>query len=293
MRKFILSMAFIMSLAGGAFAQWVGPTAPIPNPVVNGTTITLQYSAAMASAPAINCMPFSFVNYMVMWDNAMPDKVSIMFTVNNPTVMMTVSYGGFDYVINLNMGVLPVELAQFKADKQEDNIKIAWKTASERQNAFFEIQRAWDAEHFETIGRQEGAANENQENNYSFFDKSVFNYTKRTIAYYRLAQTDEDGTTTYSRILTVRLTNDDAATPWQVARFTPYDVTIQAANEEENVQIRLLDISGKILATQKVMLSEGENQINFDALIENVNGLYLVEVTNGRERLIEKKMMVQ
>ncbi len=292
MRKFILSVALTLSLAGGAFAQWIGPTAPIPNPVINGTTITLQYSAPMSSAPSVNCSPLTFVDYMVMWDNTMPDKVDIMFTIDNPTVMMTVSYGGFDYVINLNMGVLPIELAQFKANTQENNVKIAWKTSSERQNAFFEIQRAWDAEHFETIGRQEGAANENQENSYSFFDKNVFTYTKKTIAYYRLAQTDNDGTITYSRILAVRLT-EDTATPWQVAHFTPSSFTLTANNEEEKIQIRLLDVTGKILATQSTSLLEGENTINFDAILENTNGLYLIEVTNGRERLVEKKMVVQ
>jgi hypothetical protein len=190
------------------------------------------------------------------------------------------------------MGVLPIELAQFQADKQESNVKISWKTASERQNAFFEIQRAWDAEHFETIGRKEGAANKNQENNYAFQDQSALNYTKKNTAYYRLAQTDEDGTTTYSRILAVRLT-DNTITPWQVAHFTPSSFTINATNEEENIQIRLLDVTGEILATQTTTLSEGENQINLDAILDNTTGLYLVEVTNGRERLVEKKMVLR
>jgi hypothetical protein len=292
MRKLILSMAFIMSLAGGAFAQWIGPTAPIPNPVLNSTTITLEYSSNMASAPTVNCSPGFFVNYMVMWDNTMPNKVNIIFTINNPTVQMTVSYNGYDYVINLNMGVLPIELAQFRADKQESNVKISWKTASERNNAFFEIQRAWDAEHFETIGRQEAAVNENQENKYSFQDQSALNYTKKNTAYYRLAQTDEDGTTTYSRTLAVRLT-DDSTTPWQVAHFTPSNFTINAINEEENVQIRLLDVTGKILATQTTTLSEGDNPINLDAILDNTTGLYFLEVTNGRERLVEKKMVLR
>ena len=293
MRKFILSMAFIMSLAGGLFAQWIGPTAPIPNPVMNGTTITLQYSAAMAGAPSVNCSPLTFVNYMVMWDNGTPDQVNIMFTINNPSVMMTVSYGGFNYIINLNMGVLPIELAQFQANKQENSIKIVWKTASEHNNAFFEIQRAWDAEHFETIGRQEGASNEQQENSYAFQDESALRHTQKTVAYYRLAQTDEDGTTTYSRILAIRLTDEGSVKPWQVTHFTPSSLTIQATNEEENVQIRLLDINGKILATQTTLLSEGDNQLHFDAFLENTNGLYLIEVTNGRERLVEKKMVVR
>jgi Secretion system C-terminal sorting domain len=271
------------------FAQWIGPTAPIPNPVVNGTTITLQYSAAMASAPNVTCMPFSFVDYMVMWDAGTPDVVNIMFTVNNPTVMMTVSYGGFDYVINLNMGVLPIELTQFQARKQDNEVKIAWKTASEHQNSFFSLQRSWDAVTFETIARQEGAADENQANTYSFSDKEVLAQQYKSVAYYRLAQTDEDGRTTFSAIVVVRLTDEAAIKPWQIAHFTPSNFMIKAQNAEENIRIRLLDMTGKVLATQTISLAEGENQIDFEYISENNSGIYLVEITNGQEHLVEKK----
>jgi hypothetical protein len=69
------------------------------------------------------------------------------------------------------------------------------------QNDFFTVERSKDAEHWEEAGRIEGAGNSNTELTYAFADDDPYS----GISYYRLRQTDIDGTTTVIEIRAVEI----------------------------------------------------------------------------------------
>ncbi len=96
-----------------------------------------------------------------------------------------VTFGTTDNVSN----PLPIELLNFTAQCQKQDVVIEWSTASEENNNYFTILRSEDAEHYEEIAQITGAGNSNEVLNYRFEDWNAAsgNY------YYMLKQTDYNG----------------------------------------------------------------------------------------------------
>ncbi|NNC82030.1 MAG: T9SS type A sorting domain-containing protein [Flavobacteriales bacterium] len=86
--------------------------------------------------------------------------------------------------------VLPIDLVYFEAIPMEDVVKTVWSTASEISNDYFTVFRSEDGMTFEEIGRVDGAGNSSEILEYSYKDPDPI----RGLSYYKLRQTDEDGT---------------------------------------------------------------------------------------------------
>lgn len=96
-------------------------------------------------------------------------------------------------------GVLPVTLAAFTATRTPQAVRCDWKTASELNNDYFSVERSADGREFTSIGTVAGRGTTAQATTYSYLDQQPLN----GLAYYRLRQTDLDGTTHYSPIVAV------------------------------------------------------------------------------------------
>lgn len=104
---------------------------------------------------------------------------------------------GDGIVIN-NPGPLPVSLVGVELMQSSDNrITVEWITASELNNDYFTVERSEDGKNFTTIGTIKGKLRSNETTEYQFPDENPINKT----TYYRLSQTDFDGTVTYFNVL--------------------------------------------------------------------------------------------
>ncbi len=106
--------------------------------------------------------------------------------------------------LSRNMSPLPIELIQFRAALDQDDVVLMWATASEINNNYFSIERSTDALNFEEIGKVSSKSEFGYSNeilNYSFTDNEIQN----NLLYYRLKQFDFDGKFTYSSIVSVKL----------------------------------------------------------------------------------------
>ena len=100
---------------------------------------------------------------------------------------------------------LPIELIGFDANLQGSNVLVNWSTASELNNDFFTIERSDGIGEWNNLGIVPGAGNSTSKLEYDFFD----NLPRIGNNYYRLKQTDFDGTSTYSNIQLVILGETD------------------------------------------------------------------------------------
>lgn len=89
--------------------------------------------------------------------------------------------------------VLPIELLNFKIENKIDHNFLTWSTSSERNNDYFTIERSIDVNNWEVIGFVGGSGNTNEITYYSFLDWTMTD----NFNYYRLKQTDYDGTSKY------------------------------------------------------------------------------------------------
>ncbi|MBO2007712.1 beta strand repeat-containing protein [Hymenobacter negativus] len=100
---------------------------------------------------------------------------------------------------------LPVELSAFTATAEGTSaVHLAWTTASEKNSAYFEVERSTDGEQFAPIGTVAAAGSSSTAHAYKLLDAKL--PAGVALLYYRLRQTDSDGTFAYSPVRTVALT---------------------------------------------------------------------------------------
>ena len=104
-------------------------------------------------------------------------------------------------VLILN-STLPISLKDFIATYSENKVLLNWSTATELNSSKFIVQGSTDGISFTNIGSLNAIGNGT--NSYHFTDNKPSN----GINYYRLQSLDKDGTSTYSKIVSVSITKD-------------------------------------------------------------------------------------
>lgn len=87
--------------------------------------------------------------------------------------------------------VLPVELLNFTLQQHPEGVLITWRTASEKNNDFFTVQHSTDGLSYEPIAIIAGQGTTTLTSSYQYIDATATSGR----SYYRLTQTDYDGTT--------------------------------------------------------------------------------------------------
>lgn len=100
---------------------------------------------------------------------------------------------------------LPVELLFFRAVPDGEEVRLNWATASEFDNDHFTVQRSRNGVDFEDFAEVPGAGHSQHT---LFYDKQD-PHPYAGLSYYRLIQTDTDGTTDISPIVAVRMDEGD------------------------------------------------------------------------------------
>jgi len=89
---------------------------------------------------------------------------------------------------------LPVELMHFGGENKGEINELAWITATEKINDYFTLERSINGADWEKVTTVKGAGTTQEIQNYSFDDRG---YTRGIVNYYRLSQTDTDGSQEY------------------------------------------------------------------------------------------------
>ncbi|MES2779763.1 MAG: T9SS type A sorting domain-containing protein [Bacteroidota bacterium] len=98
------------------------------------------------------------------------------------------------------VSALPVKLIEFKATKKKNAIGCSWKTATEWNADYFELERSTNGQDFYAINKQK-ATNTTSVAEYEWLDETKM---VSSLVYYRLKQVDFDGVVHYSNIVFVR-----------------------------------------------------------------------------------------
>ena len=172
---------------------------------------------------------------------------------------------------------LPVELVHFRAKAVANHTAdLHWATASELNNNYFDVERSYDAIHWEWVGNVTGNGTTNQLTDYRFTDKSIA--TSQNTAYYRLKQVDYDGAFEYSDIRVVSF--DGKVVKLEIAAYpNPFnqEVTIRV-NTNEPYSIEVTNINGLLL----LAIDNTTSQTQRLDLTEWTSGIYIVNVTSSQ-----------
>ncbi len=190
------------------------------------------------------------------------------------------SYGTIDAIkvgLTWPSTLLPVEWLYFNAQQINNNeIRLNWSTASEKNNAFFEIERSADDEYLSSntvwkkVGTIKGNGNSNSICNYQFTDP--IDERNKSKLFYRIRQIDFDGNEQYSDVLTVNLNKNINENP--VVYPNPFSNEI-LINTNEPLLMNIIDIRGNIIIQKQIIRGE---VITTDFVYP---GIYFLELTGN------------
>jgi hypothetical protein len=213
--------------------------------------------------------------------------------INNPNFGAAISariLNGIVQVDNIRITVyassaLPIELLKFEGVCLSSGINFKWVTATEKNNAYFEIEKSIDGLLFESIVKINGAGNSSSLKTYSY---TLENNIDR-VHYFRLKQVDINGDYSYSDIITTDCNGENTfklyPNPSSDGIF--YFLNIQTINENE---ISIFDEQLKLIKTET--MNKGDNQLDLSAFADG--NYYLIFTKAGKRtvKLIQKMTRV-
>ncbi|MBK7096463.1 MAG: T9SS type A sorting domain-containing protein [Saprospiraceae bacterium] len=180
--------------------------------------------------------------------------------------------------------LLPIDLLNWDALKKEKIVYLKWTTASETNNDYFEIERSTDVINWRAILKIQGHGDSKEIHNYNVVD----NYPLEGDNYYRLKQTDFDGTHKYSRVKIIKnYDNELILYPNPVEDILSYKVT----DPSKQFSLEIINSSGKIVETHKIPdNSFFDNQLNISHLDK---GVYLLKYINTQNHQAKVYKMIK
>ncbi len=127
-------------------------------------------------------------------DGGMGTLVGIMATQAAATLPLTFTFG--EFTLLSNDAPLPIALLDFTARSTDRGVQLDWQTLSETDNDYFTLERSKDGQAFLPIARLEGAGSHQGLLSYTYLDEQPLSGR----SYYRLRQTDFDGTFSLSPV---------------------------------------------------------------------------------------------
>ena len=221
------------------------------------------------------------------------DSDVIDFT-NKSTLIFTVNYAAV--ITDIDAGVkllpLPVTLKKFEGwwNKAQDINELIWVTSYEQNNDYFEIERSFKGNNFETIGKVEGKGNSIQDVSYAFQDHKI---ESNGVYSYRLRQVDFDGKVSYSNTIDIEVLRTDVVKTSIYPNPSIGQVNIEvSAGEGKKVVANIYDSQGKLVISNVINAiseaSEMKSTIDAGALSK---GVYFV-ILNIDGNITSHKLIV-
>jgi hypothetical protein len=174
---------------------------------------------------------------------------------------------------------LPLNLLSFKGSlENKTTVQLLWKTENEINVSHFQVERSIDGSVFNSIGVVNAIGNNTGSPvDYSLKDPEAANQGSMVL-YYRLKMIDRDGSFKYSNVVVITL-NDITSRLSVSPNPAVNEVVVSAlATEDGMVQVKLIDITGRVLIQTSEHVRRGVSN-NFTLNINRLaRGSYYLSV---------------
>ncbi len=176
-------------------------------------------------------------------------------------------------------GIIPLKLTSFKATLTTEGASLNWTSSNEFNVKNFTIERSADGKIFASIGNI--TAQNKNEASYTFTDKSLF----EGVNYYRLKMTDNNGSFTYSNI--VSIINRRSVKTEVFPNPALNNITVTHIKALAGATIVITNVDGQQVKTLSVQSGAIQTNIAVDYL---QRGHYIVVFNNNGEKTIARFM---
>ena len=182
----------------------------------------------------------------------------------------------------IGTGVLPISLKSFNGVKKDDTIQLNWETASEQNNAYFNVLRSTDGKKFSVIGKVDGKGNSNEIVNYNFLDINPSIGTN----YYQLEQVDFDGESSKSEVIAVASgIRSTELTVYSTSNSNQIKMSVISGNSSP-ASIEIYSISGQKILSQTIKLNKGYNNVVLPVSLSS--GIFVATLQTPSETISKK-----
>ena len=170
-------------------------------------------------------------------------------------------------------------------------MELEFVVASQENNDYFSIHRSENATDWNLVGEIEGVGNTSTQMTYKWIDNNPISGTN----YYRLSQTDYDGTS--ESFAPIVVTCETAPIDGYSVYPNPADGLLNIDLEldhyqGDDVSIEIIDINGRVIQLQQVQLSRGYNHLEVD-LSEIPSGVYMINFAGTKDYIKESRIVKQ
>jgi ELWxxDGT repeat protein len=210
-----------------------------------------------------------------------PADSDIIFNITAQRWEISFDVTGFSgfFLTTATAAPLPITLLYFSGKKVNQTNVLNWATSQEINASHFEIERSIDGLKFEKIGKVNANFITKENTKYDFVNYQTGSRIEGS--FYRLKLLDLDGKFTYSKVIYIANDTDSHI----VGDFYPNPVVDNFSNidiiatENEDWTIKILDVFGKVIGSEKRNLKKGYNKIMISG---SVKGLNIISFENGR-----------
>lgn len=179
---------------------------------------------------------------------------------------------------------LPVELINFNAQLNKNQVDLNWTTETEINNDYFTVERSADNINFSVLDQVDGFGNSTTRHKYSYVDAQPL----KGISYYRLKQTDYDGKSEY---LPTAVVNNVAKSELLVypnpAPASKINVSY-GVDQLKYYEITVQDMLGKIIPANVLREENGTISLSIEESSITKGSLYFIRASDGKENLQQK-----
>lgn len=182
--------------------------------------------------------------------------------------------------------IFPIELLRFDSKILETGLQFNWATAWEVNNLYFTLERSANGEEYEAIIDIPGAINSNKTEQYEFIDYQPLSGK----SYYRLKQTDLNGSSSYSRVVAINFQPTQSHMNIYPNPRTAQDVvSIDGWGLVPNSQamMLILNLSGQVVAKDSMNIDDrGFGKFQLIRILPR--GIYFVRIYTRKGWMTEK-----
>jgi len=175
---------------------------------------------------------------------------------------------------------LPIHLISFQGNMNKNNkVTLNWTVADNETANNFEVERSFNGRDFTMVGVVFASEKVGTEN-YMFYETT--SGTDKVM--YRLKMIDKNREVDYSRILIFQLKSTSSNNIKIIGNPVNDKLTFSYISPAtQPVDVKVYDMSGRIVLKNKVNSLEGSNVISLPLSSTLTTGMYIVEVNNGTE----------
>lgn len=196
--------------------------------------------------------------------------------INNPANWVTDDVNPF--AMPADIGPLPVTWYSFTATKKEKTVGLQWQTATEQHSDHFTVQASYDGISYRNLGTVKAAGSSETLQTYNFTDEQPFAGAN----YYRIQQSDLDGTVSYSKIIIINMEHDGHDIIIRHPYPNPAGRYVNISSIKDACEIKLYSTDGRQLLT-RILPRAGSYQLQ---LPQPFRGILILEAVlqNGRRQ---------